>query len=444
MMDSLPTPGWESEQITYQHLIRPVVAFVRDHGPVPVARVCEHIAVEAAGDLNFASPTKNRHDAARRVFNLLVQDIDALTVTDGTASVPLDLTAVNSALFGRREVPSSEELVAAREASRRRRLLREWSTRGLFYGKWNNGIRQYSDAEIEWMADQIRTYGYVGSDIVRDADTKAILDGGLRAAALRLLDIPIEQHSRVLTFTNDLHRLAYILAVHTIPGSKTRVPISLRDAILKEVLPRGEGILRTDGGRIMEPSAEDWLAITDKDFSDASTPRVVPEESAETIRDQILSVIDPGDGLSYEEFHDRLRGSIDEARWMSYHREIRDMAAEGIFWRRRVDRKAVFHRPGPSAKHPILPAPMQPIEASAQQVGMEILVQEAHIDSERWIDGAELDDMVTNRMGGKKKRSAYMLTAKKRSAMLHEIDGTLWRVESKKEGRRTCLRAIRV
>lgn len=451
MLTSLPVPGWESEQVTYQHLIRPVVAFVRDHGPVPVARVCDYIDTTAAGDLNFASPTKDRRDAARRTLNLLVQDLDVLVVTDDVISAPSDLTVVHSAQFGSREIRSQDVLDAEREASRRQRILREWASRGLFHGKWHNGIRRYSTSEVEWMAEQIRQYGYVGPKIVQDAETGAILNGGLRAAALELLDMPVGDHSETLTFANDLHRLAFILAAHTVPGGKTRVPHSLRDAILKDILPRGEGVLRTKDGRLIEPSPEDWLAITGGDFAERAVPASTPEGAVagekSTKSEQIQSVM--GDEwCGYDPVIKRIADlGYSTTR---IERTMRDMAAEGLLYSRDMGGRVEFRRRlGPvSHKEPVIavtpPLKGQAPKGGAPKVGMDILVQEALVDPERWVEGWDLDDRVTHVMGGPKKRAANQLMRNDRGPITFFVHEERWRPESKKEGSRTWLRAVKV
>ena len=270
----LPVEGWAHSQVCYRHLIRPVVTFVRDHGPVAVERVTQFIANEAPGDLTFASPSRDRADAAVRTLNLLADDVDALVIAEGDVSVPVGVTVVHSTLFGGRKIPPAEEQTAQQQASRRQRTLREWVGRNLFATKWRHGIRQHRQPDIDWMADQIRTFGYVGPPIVTDAELGTIINGGLRAAALSQLGMAVADHSVTMTFQNDRHRLAYVLAAHATPG-KTRVPVSLRNAILTAILPRNAGLLRSKGSDVVEPSDDEWLAITGNDFGDEPEPVVI-------------------------------------------------------------------------------------------------------------------------------------------------------------------------
>jgi len=351
----LPVEGWAHSQVCYQHLIRPVVAFVRDRGPVGVDRVREFISAQAPGDLNFASPFRNRPDAAERALNLLADDIDALVIVDDQVFVPEDVTVVKSNMFGYREVPAAADLDAAREASRRQRTLREWVGKRLFATVWRDGIRSYKPTEIEWMAEQIRRFGYVGPKIVRDAELGTIIDGGLRAAALAALGLPLADHSVEIRFDNDLHRLAYVLAAHTSPvHKKTRVPTSLRAAILTKILPHGAGVLRDRHGKPTEPTDEDWLAITGSDFGEPTPAPVAPAPPPpvaiptpvgtpdKPVAEVVLDLMDPDEWVSYKDMGLRLAGvGIVDPR---FDRTMRDMVDDTRLERRTSAGSAEFRR----------------------------------------------------------------------------------------------------
>ena len=464
-MSTLPVEGWEREQVTYSHLIRPVVAFVRDHGPVPVERIHDLILTTAAGDLSFASPTKNRLDAARLVLNLLVQDIDVLTVTDdGNISVSFpNLVEVTSERFGRREIPSASEIQAQQDKSRRQRTLREWATRGLFRSKWRNGIRKYTEDEILWMMNQIEQYGYVGPKIVKDEDTGAILDGALRTAALKRLGIPVDNHSITQTFANDMHRLAYILAANTVPNTRTRIPKPLRDAILREVVPYGSGMLKTPSGAIAEPTPEDWLTITGKDFtvpeSAKETAGAAPPVDTETNesmkdgtqRERILAVMNSEEWVENKVVVERLCNAGHPHTGVD--RTIRKMVDAGLLERRFIGTTVEFRPriiPIPESEPTIQGREKLPTELrTAQHIGLSILLEKAKETPDEWVSSAELTAMVSDRLNvgtkktGTRNRAVFFLTDDARGTRMWDVDGEPWKVESKTEGKGKWLRAVR-
>lgn len=281
-MHPLPVEGWVDDRIIYRNLIGSVVAYVRDHGPVPVEQVQYFLTPKATADLRHASPTNDVHDAALRVVNLMCDDIDVIDREGEKVFVPSDVLTATSKRFGPYLVPSAEDGEAAKEASRRRIALNDWVNRRLFATEWRNGIRDHKKPDIDWMVRQIEQFGYVGPPIVRDAETGGIIDGGLRAAALAQLGRSWNDYSVGMEFENDRHRLAYVLAAHTLPGGQTRLPRSLRDAILREVLPRS---LRPGNGVPREPTDAEWLDMVGNDFNYVSlTNSVESEPAGDTVR----------------------------------------------------------------------------------------------------------------------------------------------------------------
>jgi len=470
MMLSLPVEKWELEQVTYQQLIQPVVAFVRDRGPVTAERVQQFISNEAAGDLNFASPTRNRAEAARLVLNLFSEDINVMVLADDIVSVPPDTTTIDSSRFGLRHIPPADTLAAELKASREKRSLREWVSKDLFATKWRNGIREYDSEEIAWMAEQIQQFGYVGPKIVRDAELGTIINGGLRAAALISLGMSVDKYSETMSFENDRHRLAYVLASHAIPGSRTRVPISLRNAILREVLPYRADILRSKGRAILEPSLETWLNLTGNDFNlPPSAPRVALGQPAPPVSEQKdvdgASEVDP----LFDEatLTDRILAAMDEEEWVGYDEMYKRLYAAGAGSSRIDDtmremgkgrNSRLEKRDNPTVayrKRAIKIAPVAPSAKAKSRVvlslspvrhnehGMHILIDMATENPDQWLMASELDTMVANKLGIPEASSAYYLTNHRRGTSLWTLNGHPWRVEVKKEGRDNWLRAVR-
>lgn len=478
MVGPFPEGDWAQRQVTYQHLIRPVVAFIRDHGPVPVERVFEFISASAAGDLRQASPTRDRAEAARLAFNLLVDDLDVINVAGDHASVPPDCTTVTSVMFGPREIPPRDELDAARDASRQARTLREWVGRNLFATKWRNGIRERTATEIDWMVSQFETFGYIGPKIVVDADLGTIINGGLRALALDKLGWPRDPHVETMRFANDLHRLAYVLAAHAEPG-KLRVPQSLRNAILTEILPRGAGLLRDSHNKVREPTLDEWLAITGANFDADPEPVVIepepdpepePDEpvvvvpvsapvvevvrrspqaiSDEAMADRILAVMDPDEWVEYNEVYRRL---FEMGTTVSrIDRTMRDMARKNRLERRRHDEAGpVQYRPRLMQVPELQPVtegrtvlPSDP--RSAKDGAMHLLWVEAMKNPGQWIRAAVLDNKVTELLERNRlQRGAYLLGDRERGTRLWSIGGEPWRVETRDEDNATWLRAVK-
>lgn len=471
---------WAHQSITYRHLIRPVVSHVRDHGPVAVDRVRHVILHEAAGDLRDASPTRDRDDAAPIVLDFMCEDIDAMTLADGIVSIPAGTTRVTSALFGDREIPTAERREADREASQRRMRLREWVGKNLFATKWRNGIREHGQDEVDWMVEQITSYGYIGPKIVRDAELGSIIDGGLRFRALDVMGLDAAEHTVTMEFVNDMHRLAYVIAAHSLPGGKTRIPASLRDAILRSVVPRGTSLLRTKAGSgFHEPTPDEWLDITGRDHA-APVVREVkvkatvePQPVSTVATDQPVPVVD----VTEQQGRDAdfiLSVIVDDEEWVTgpvlnerlvmqgiriadTGRTLRKMAASGgPLEKRSAGGRGVEYRPrrirvpvvgdGPRRKgrtadgRAILPdAP-----TTAKEAAVRFLVDEAKRSPNTVFPSKDVDGVVTRQLQSEKpQRGSYLLYDEVRGTRAWQVDGEPWTIEVDRIKKAVWLRAVR-
>lgn len=496
-MTALPVEEWAHESVTFSHLIRPVVAYVRDHGPVPVDRVHHLILSEAAGDLRDASPARDREQAAVLALNLMCVDIDAMTLTDGIVSIPAGTTRVTSALLGEREIPTAEQREAEREASQRRMKLREWVGKNLFATKWKNGIRQRTQDEVDWMVEQITNFGFVGPKIVRDAELGTIIDGGLRFRALDVMGIDPADHTTTMDFVNDMHRLAYVVAAHSSPGGKTNIPAPLRDAILRAVVPRGSSLLRVKAGKnFHDPTPDEWLDIMGRDFAKpvvrevkakprakaeaevvqrlTSTPTpesvavVLPldgtAEADRAVEDSILSVMRDDEWVKQLEIAKRLIAS--GADVADPGRAIRRMAETGgTLERRWTDgggaefRKRTIRVPGMERK-PRRGKPQRkrrtadgrvtlPVEpTAAKDVAARYLVDLGTSRPGVQFAANDVDTFVTEFLQSEKtQRAAYLLYDEVRGTRSWLVDGEPWTIDVERKGtgkRKTVwLRAVR-
>lgn len=242
---TLPVDGWADAWVSYDmSIIGAAVAFIRDHGPVDDDRVLTVIRRAGIGaDVRKASPIFDEDDGARRILNLLVADIDEVTRTDdGLLSVPADTTTVVSKASGRsRTVPTAGDRAADAARARHTEHLRRWVYKAPFATDWRDGIRRWNDDDIFDMAERINVIGYCGPPIVCDQHG-VIIDGHLRAAALRLLDVDPDLHTEVRRFDDDLHRLAYVIAVHQ---QGKWFPTDLRNAIVSYVNRAARGSKET-------------------------------------------------------------------------------------------------------------------------------------------------------------------------------------------------------
>jgi hypothetical protein len=270
-------------------------------------------------------------------------------------------------------------------------------------------------------------------------------------------------------FENDRHRLAYVLAAHaTTPGGKTRVPVSLRDAILKAILPHGAGLLRSKGGDIVEPSIEEWLDLTGNDFDDDAVvyvdirePDVVEIAAPSAISaappttdvddgvlaDKILAVMDADEWVGYVAVYDRMHAvGVTSAR---IDRTMREMAKAGRLERRDGPGRTVEYRPRLIVVGPVLPVTegrrvLSSESRTAKDVGMYVLMEDAVRHPGQWIRGTDLDRRVTDLLDGtRKKRAAFMLTDSERGTRLWSIGGEPWKVESRDEAGELWLRAVK-
>jgi hypothetical protein len=233
MTDSftLPVPGWADEWASYDmQVIGAVVAFIRDHGPVADERVLSVIRRTGfGGDVRKASPDFDERDGAQRILNLLIFDVDAIVRTpDGLLSVEPGTTSVMSTAKGLKVVPSADAKAADAAKARHTEQLRRWVFKSPFATDWRDGIRQHDETTVVEMAYRIEAVGYVGPYIVCD-QFGVIIDGHLRYAALRVLGINPDRYTETLTFDNDMHRLAYVIAVHQ---QGKHFPADLKNAIV--------------------------------------------------------------------------------------------------------------------------------------------------------------------------------------------------------------------
>ncbi|HEY9377831.1 MAG TPA: hypothetical protein VIQ02_12140 [Jiangellaceae bacterium] len=241
----LPVEGWARTWSSYRaHIVRSVVALMRDHGPVDAARVHAEIRrVATGGDVVKASPTRNRTEGAALILNLLISDIDVIRRTDdGLFVVDADVREARSAMFDQTfPVPTADEAVVAQARLRRETQLRRWLTLRPFDNEWKDGLRVHDEADVIALADEIELIGYCGPLIVKDQNGLTI-DGHLREQALSKLGRDPARYSQTIVFRSDLHRLAYIYAVHR----GTKAWPTVRKAIEK-VVRKGRARARDEG-----------------------------------------------------------------------------------------------------------------------------------------------------------------------------------------------------
>ena len=231
---ALPVEGWAETWASYRsQIVGTVVAFIRDHGPVSDDHVLLIIRrAGIGGDVGKASPTFDPADGARRILNLLEADVDAVTRTDdGLLYVAPAVTTVVSKIRGLIVVPSADAKALDAAKARHTEQLRRWMFQSPFATDWRDGIRKHTEEDVIAMAEMIKARGYCGPPIVCDQNG-VIINGHLRSRALELLDIDVNLHTEVRLFINDLHRLAYVIAVHQQAG---HFPTDLRKAIIAYV-----------------------------------------------------------------------------------------------------------------------------------------------------------------------------------------------------------------
>lgn len=248
-----PAEGWRDACASYSlSIIRATVAAIRDRGPLDVVRACNAIVQAGIGaDVKKASPSFDEADGARRILNLLVDDIDAIVVRDDGYYVHPDVREVvsaglESARPGRSfAVPSAEELTADRARSARAMHLTRWLGDRPFATVWRDHIREHDNEAVLEMAERILAVGYDDSFPIVVDQHNVIMNGHLRALALDLLERPVEPHIQTLHFVNDRQRLAYIINAHW------PMPPKLRDEIVRVVsLPmKGQGRRGGEGTR---------------------------------------------------------------------------------------------------------------------------------------------------------------------------------------------------
>lgn len=354
---TFPVEGWVSEWASYDmHVIGAVVAFIRDHGPVDDDRVLTVIRRAGIGaDVRKASPLFDEQDGAQRILNLLCVDIAEIVRTpDGRLAVASDVTTVHSTSKGVKLVPSADAKAADAARARHTEHLRRWVFKSPFATDWRDGIRRWDDEAIFTMAERISAFGYCGPAIVCDQNG-VIIDGHLRDAALTLLGIDPALHTETRVFMNDMHRLAYVIAVHQQHG---HFPSDLRKAIVKYV----DKAATRSGERMAWPAdiptviGNSWHTppLSGAPSSPApaapvvvETPPVVVEETAEPgarffplspRRRQVLRVLEEGEASAAaigEVLHlsaaNQISNRLNELRANGYaeHSE----ASDGTSWR---------------------------------------------------------------------------------------------------------------
>ena len=260
----LPVEGWAQKWTSYRsHIVRAVVALMRDHGPVDAKRVCSEIKrVGTGGDVAKASPDHHVHDGAQRILNLLLTDLEVITVTDdGRYVVDPLVREARSAMFDQTfPVPSADEADEQRARFARETQLRRWVSLHPFQGEWRDGLRVHDEADVIALADEMAAIGYVGDPIVRD-QFGVTINGHLREQALRKLGRDPDRYAQVVHFRSDLHRLAYIYAAHR---NAKGFPPALRKA-MEKMIRKGRARAR-DQGEIVWP--DDLRGI----FGDQDTP----------------------------------------------------------------------------------------------------------------------------------------------------------------------------
>jgi hypothetical protein len=230
-----PVEGWVDAWASYRLSIRgSLIMDIRDEGPFSVQQVLAAIKRYGIGaDVRKASPTFDEDDGAQRILNFLLEDVDVILHAgdDGYFLMP-HVTEFHSKLDQKIvTLPTKEARQKIRDDGRRETHLRQWVYTQPFSGIWRDGLRRHSTEEVVALASLIEAMGYAGMPIIRDQNG-VIIDGHLRAQALTLLGRDPEQYTEERFFYSDMHRLAFVIAVHNVGG---HWPADLRKEIVRFV-----------------------------------------------------------------------------------------------------------------------------------------------------------------------------------------------------------------